>query len=95
MTIMLSWIPLLLAVLMVFFLERPGEQENKILAGVIYFFLGIFPLDISGFLLPVGLPTVVMLLIRRIDNRVLKIVAALAGAAAGWIYFVWLRPPGT
>lgn len=92
---MLDWALILLAALWIFVLERPGQKENKVVSALTYLILGVFPLEIASFSLPLGIPAAAMLLVRRVDNRVLKISAVLAGAVAGWVYFTWLRPPGT
>lgn len=95
---MLNWVPLVLAVAMVFLLERPGEKDSKVVSAMVYFLLGIFPLNIAwsnlGSTLYLGFPVAIMLLIRKVDNRPLKILATLLGALAGWIYFTWFRVPG-
>lgn len=91
---MINWAPLILAVIMIFFLERPGEKESPIVSVLIYFVLGIFPLSILGYTFPLGLPGAVMLLVKRPENKWFKVAAALIGAGAGWIYFTWFRIPG-
>lgn len=91
---MLNWAPLVLAVLFVFVLDKPDEKESPLVSGLTYFALGVFPLQILAVTLYLGLPVALMLLARRVKNRPLKIAATLAGAAAGWVYFTWLRPPG-
>jgi hypothetical protein len=92
---LINWAPLVLAVVMVFLLERPGEKESNVVSGLVYFLLGIFPLNILNFTIYLGLPAAMMLLIRKVENRKLKIAAALLGAVAGWVYFTWFRVPGT
>lgn len=92
---MLSLAFILLAALLIFVLERPGQKESKVISALTYLILGVFPLEIAAYSLPLGIPAAAMLLIRKVDNRALKISAVLAGALAGWVYFTWLRPPGT
>jgi len=91
---MLTWAPLLLAVVMVFFLERPGEKESRIVSGIVYLVLGAFNLNVFAYYLPLGIPVAIMLMVRKIDNKPLKIISALVGAVAGWVYYTWFRVPG-
>jgi|GEM_PF-4439918 len=88
------WIALGLTVVLVFFIERPGERESRLVSALIYAILGFFPLHFTGFSLPLGIPAALLLLLRKVDNRLLKIVAALVGAAVSWVYYTWFWTPG-
>jgi len=87
-------VSLVLAVVLIFFFERPGEKESKFVSALVYLILGAFPLNLFSYSLPLGIPVALTLLLRKVENRQLKIIAAIAGAVAGWVYFTWFRVPG-
>lgn len=92
---MMKWVAVMVAVILVLFVEGLGEKESPLLSGVIYFVLGGYPLEFSRFILPLGVLVALLLTVRRqVESRILKIIITLLGAVAGWVYFTWFYVPG-
>ncbi|MTI95368.1 MAG: hypothetical protein FH749_07745 [Firmicutes bacterium] len=89
---MLNFFALVVAAVTVFWFDR--AEKGGFSDNLLYFVLGIVPLRFAGWLLPLGLPTALMLILARAQNKKQKLAFVLVGALVGWYVFTYLRPPG-